>query len=224
MGQLYSAIRRRISRLLRSPAERRHALVGQARLWKMKREFQIDFLKGHGLRAHDYLFDMGCGTLRGGLPLIEYLDVGHYYGFDVRPAVLEEARKELASAELEDKRPVLLTAPAIGEITVDRTFDVVWAFSVLIHLADDILDECIGFAGRHMDADSIFYGNVQIGERRDAVWQGFPAVWRPMAFYQEVAARHGLSIEDIGSLAEVGHLSGVTEQDAQRMLVLRNIK
>lgn len=224
MGQLYPAIRRRIVRLLRSPAERRHALVGQARLWKMKREFQIDFLKGHGLRADGHLFDMGCGTLRGGIPLIEYLDEGHYYGFDVRAAVLEEAKKELANARLQHKQPVLLTAPTIRSLTVDRTFDIVWAFSVLIHLSDDILDECIGFAAEHMGSESIFYGNVQIGERRDAMWQGFPAVWRPIVFYQEAASRHGLSIEDIGSLAEVGHLSGVEEQDAQRMLVFRKIK
>ena len=73
----------------------RHGMVGPADLWEMKRRFQIEFLKGVGLQPHHHLLDLGCGTMRGGIPLIQYLDVGHYTGVDVRPAVLEEGCREI---------------------------------------------------------------------------------------------------------------------------------
>ena len=61
----------------------RHALVGPGHLWKEKRDWQMGFLLNHGLSPSDHFLDVGCGTLRGGIPIIEYLDPGNYTGFDV---------------------------------------------------------------------------------------------------------------------------------------------
>lgn len=124
----------------------RHRLVGSPRLWEMKRRFQFDFLVCRGLVPDDHLLDLGCGTLRGGIPLIAYLDPGHYTGIDVRSEAIDEGRLELAR------------------------------------------------------------------------WREFPLVWRSMAMYRDIAADAGMTVEDIGSLGELGHVSGVAEQDAQRML------
>lgn len=198
----------------RGPRER-HALVGPADLWRMKRDFQIAFLKERGLRPDDYLLDIGCGTLRGGIPLIGYLKAGHYYGTDVRPDVLEEGRAELREHKLEGKRPVLI-AGTFGDIDLDRQFTFIWAFSVLIHLTDPILDECLAFVAAHLDGD--FYANVFIGEKPDTSWQGFPVVTRRLEFYETVAARHGLRFVDLGELRDLGHTSGVKRQDRQHLL------
>jgi len=46
----------------------------------MKRRFQIDFFRRQGLRPDQTLFDLGCGTLRGGIPIIDYLEPGFYTG------------------------------------------------------------------------------------------------------------------------------------------------
>ena len=53
---------------------RRHGLVGRPELWQQKRDFQIAFLREHGLLPAHVLVDLGCGTLRGGIPIIAYLD------------------------------------------------------------------------------------------------------------------------------------------------------
>jgi cyclopropane fatty-acyl-phospholipid synthase-like methyltransferase len=55
------------------PSER-HSLVGPGKLWEMKRAFQIHFLQSVGLTSDQYLLDLGCGTLRGGIPIIKYLE------------------------------------------------------------------------------------------------------------------------------------------------------
>src|SRR5690606_32860476 len=101
-------IKQCIGQLLKTRQERRHALVGDGKLWKMKRDFQLEFLLAQGLKKEHRFMDIGCGTLRGGIPVIDYLHPGNYYGIEVREQTLLEARKELKEAGLEHKHPQLI--------------------------------------------------------------------------------------------------------------------
>ena len=217
------ALKRWIKHLMQSKEERRHAMVGPAHLWEMKRDFQILFLKDMGLKPEHYLFDVGCGTLRGGIPLISYLQSSHYFGAEVRAEAIEEGRKELREAGLEGKTPTLLVSPDISQLVVNRKFDFIWAFSVLIHMSNDILNNTLSFVHKHLSDDGIFYANVNIGERKEANWQGFPVVGRTLEFYTEQCAMNGLAVTDIGAIKDYGHVSNVESQDAQRMLKITRI-
>lgn len=216
MLRIIGAARRALEHYLRTPAERRHALVGPAELWEMKREFQIKFLKQVGLTPQHYLLDIGCGTLRGGIPIIDLLGVGHYYGVERRAAVLEEGRKELEESGLSGKRPNLLLVEEIGSLKLRRKFDYIWAFSVLIHLDDATLSSTLGFVREHLEDAGCFYANVRIGDEPDGEWQGFPLVSRSLEFYREACAGNGLQLSDVGSLNELGHPGGSPRQ--RRML------
>jgi cyclopropane fatty-acyl-phospholipid synthase-like methyltransferase len=218
MTHLLKSLRRSIMSLTQTKKERRHALVGPARLWEMKRDFQTRFLKDMGLKPGQYLFDIGCGTLRGGIPLIDYLQHGHYFGVEVRATVLDEGRKELREAGLERKNPTLLLSTDISQLAVDRKFDYIWAFSVLIHMNDKILNDTLAFVSRHVAQEGYFYANVIIGERQEGHWQGFPVVARPFDFYGQACVTNGLVVTDLGSLKELGHISNLEGQDSQRML------
>lgn len=202
---------------------RRHSLVGQARLWRMKREFQIRFLREHGLQPEDRFLDLGCGTLRGGIPVIRYLEPGHYWGVEVRGEVLEEARAELERNELTERDPHLIHAPDLAGLGLETRFHVVWAYSVLIHMTDAILDTSLGFVARHLEDRGRMWANVNIGEGTISDWQGFPVVARPVEFYRTVAARHGLAVEPLGALEELGHRSGLPRHDRQVMLEMRPV-
>lgn len=215
MGGLLVAARRALGL---GSAEDRHALVGSPELWRMKREFQVAFLKSRGLGPGDWLLDLGCGTLRGGIPLIAYLEAGHYAGVESRAKVLAEGRKELREAGLEHKGPVLRVSDDLAGLNLGRNYDVVWAFSVLIHMTDAILREAMGFASRHMHPGSSFYANVNIGDAKARSWQGFPVMTRPIGFYESEAERAGMRVEVVGMLGDLGHVSGHAAQDRQPML------
>ena len=202
----------------RTTKEIRHAMVGPPDLWKLKRDFQIQFLKTMKLRPEHYVLDMGCGTLRGGIPLISYLHVSHYYGVEVREEALSEGRKELCDAGLEYKRPILMHVTDISNLSIDKKFDFIWGFSVLIHMGDEILDAALGFANEHLKRDGRFYANVNLGKDEDGDWQGFPVVRRTLEFYKKACAKNGLEVKNIGALREHGHASGVEAQDTQVML------
>lgn len=191
----------------------------------MQREFQIRFLKQVGLEPQHYLLDLGCGTLRGGIPIIDYLDRGHYFGLDTRQEVLDEGMKELVGSQLENKQPTLIAAPDTSSVKLDQTFDYIWAFAVLIHMNDAILDGTMNFIRQHLKDDGVFYGTVNIGTRPDGSWQGFPVVARSLQFYEDACSRNGLRVEELGPLTDFGHRlpsKSVEQQSAQRMLKIWN--
>lgn len=218
MQNIVRQVKRRLKSFLYTPTERRHSLVGPARLWEMKREFQIKFLKQVGLKPEHRLLDIGCGTLRGGIPIIEYLENGRYSGIEYREEVLDEGRKELRESGLAHKQPSLIAAKDISELNLGKKFDYIWAFSVLIHMKDNILYDTLKVIRQHLADTGYFYANVNIGDHPGGEWQGFPVVWRKLNFYEDACSNAGLKIEDIGPIKNFGHISRDAAQDKQRML------
>lgn len=205
-------------------ASKRYFLAGPPHLWRMARDFQIQFLQQVGLQPQQYLLDLGCGPLRGGIPIIEYLEAGHYYGIDVREQSLEEGRKELREAGLEHKNPVLVLSERLSSLSIEKEFDFIWAFAVLIHMTDDILAECLGFVRRHLKESGCFYANVLIGprfERRWLRWRGFPIVRRTLEFYQNMGFRNGLRVSDAYQLSSRGYLLASLSKVDRKMLEFR---
>jgi cyclopropane fatty-acyl-phospholipid synthase-like methyltransferase len=214
-------VKRKIVTFFQTPQEKRHALVGPAKLWKMKQDFQINFLKSQGLQPNQKLMDVGCGTLRGGIPLINYLEKGNYYGIEVRNTVLEEGRKELKEHDLERKEPHLIAFSEFNEISLNAKLDVMLAFSVLIHMEDTIVEKCIEFVSKQLENNGTFYANVNLVSHQDSNWQGFPVVFRTLEFYEALASKNNLKVTTIGNLGELGHISGQELGDKQVMLAFK---
>ena len=205
---------------LSAPSER-HSRVGPADLWEMKRNFQINFLQATGLKPHHRMLDFGCGTLRGGIPLIQYLHKGHYTGIDIRQEVMNEALVELTTANLEHKTPQLECYRDLSELDIQHEFDIIWAFSVLIHLEDHILKDTLAFISRHLTHDGAFFANVNIADHSDGAWKEFPVVYRPLDFYMKAFTDCNFSVTDLGTLQDFGHQHprlSKEAQDCKRML------
>ncbi len=204
-------------------SSQRHALVGPLHIWRMERAFQIRFLKRFGLRPHHYLLDLGCGTLRGGVPLIQYLLPGHYYGLDVREEVLREALCELRETGLVYHLPTLIWSQSLQQIsTLGRTFDFIWGFDLLYILDEQSLEESFAFIRRHLAPHGVFYGNVMIGPYQKGMWKyGFPEIRREVEHYYQVARAWDMELVDLGAIAELGLATGQPKHDRKHMLCIR---
>lgn len=199
----------------------RHKLVGPIELWEHKRQFQFDFLLNNGLNETDTLLDFGCGTLRGGIPLIRYLNAGNYTGIDIRNIVITEAEKELDENKLRYKKPNLIHICDINNLSFSEKFDIVLCFSVLIHLEDSILNDSLKFISKYIKPEGCMYANVVLGNHPDRTWNEFLLVERSFEFYSDTFKRNKMMIKDIGSLSSFGHITLSKDENLknrQRML------
>lgn len=187
------------------------------------RNYQINFLKEHGLKPHHVFLDYGCGECvkDGELPrlnmfLINYLDKGCYWGLDIRESVIDNCIRAVNSSGLSQKKPNLIHIKNMKTINLNQVFDYIWPFSVIIHMTDEILDDFLHFTSKHLRG--VLYMNVNIAPRRTrGYWKDFPVVERPLNFYKDLATKHSLEVVDVGSLGSFGYKADAAS-NRQRVL------
>ena len=89
----------------------------------------------YGLQPNDVCVDYGCGTLRLGRHLIDYLEPGHYWGLDVDDDLLELGRTLAGPDLLTAKAPKIcrVSPQAVEEAAASRP-KLLLSFKVLIHV------------------------------------------------------------------------------------------
>jgi SAM-dependent methyltransferase len=153
---------------------------------------QFDYLMRHGLKPQDRVLEIGCGNLRAGRLLIEYLDPGNYYGIDISPHVLLAAQDTLAREGLQPKLPYLVLADDLTfAFLPDRHFDIVHAHSLFSHSPRHVVEECFAHVGRVLAPGGFFdftFDRTE-GEEHQVLHEDFS--YRPETLV-ELAARYGL--------------------------------
>ncbi len=129
--------------------------------------FQLEYLVNHGLKPGHSLLDYGCGNLRAGVFLIEYLNPKCYVGADISTGRLAQGRCRIAEFGLEAKLPDLV---GLGSMSLDelggRTVDVIWAQGVLAHMPLADIDALFRNIRKVMHRGSVFYVNYGDGDGR----------------------------------------------------------
>jgi len=140
-----------LKRLIKEPLSVRHDKASNpywyrdavGGMWEEIGKLQLDFLVRQGLRSEHYLLDIGCGSLRGGIHFIRYLNPGHYYGIDINQELLEAGRLELQQNDLEHKKPRLVRMGDFEFSSLGQKFDYALAQSVFTHLPLNRIIRCI---------------------------------------------------------------------------------
>jgi len=157
-----------------SPDWHRIAVGG---LWEEMGEKQFEFLRSEGLAPGHRLLDVGCGSLRGGVHFIGYLQPGRYVGVDKDPYLIEAGRRELAAAGLGDRRPTLVRTDQF-EYRQFGQFDFAIAQSVFTHIPLNAIMRCIGGVEEVLRSGGRFYATFFMNPgprlRRDPVQMGPP--------------------------------------------------
>lgn len=112
-------------------------------MWEEMGELQFNFLRQKGLRPEHYFLDVGCGSLRGGVRFISYLQVGQYFGIDISDPLLDAARFVLEKYNLTDKRPILVQMDDFNFQSLNQPFDYALAQSVFTHLPLNSIIRCV---------------------------------------------------------------------------------
>lgn len=138
----------------RAPDWHRTAVGG---MWDTIGQLQMRFLLSHGLKSHHALLDIGCGSLRGGVHFVRYLNKGNYVGVDIGAELLVAGRKELENEGLGDKGATLICSGTFDFKQIGRTFDYVMAQSLFTHLPLNSIARCLIEVARVLTKDGRFY-------------------------------------------------------------------
>lgn len=126
--------------------------------WDEVGRLQRDFLVDEGLEPHHRLLDVGCGSLRGGVQFVDYLDSGNYYGLDVNANVIAAGYDYELTDEQRKRLPVtnlLATDRFDTDFGVD--FDVAIAQSVFTHVSLNHVRLCMYRVARVLKPGGTFY-------------------------------------------------------------------
>jgi hypothetical protein len=113
-------------------------------MWDEIGRLQFDYLVEQGLEPSDVLLDIGCGSLRGGVHFIRYLEPGHYLGMEKERELLDlGVSKELSSEELDAKHPELVASSRFDFEGFSRVPTFALAQSLFSHLTPDQIELCL---------------------------------------------------------------------------------
>ena len=117
-------------------AEGRHrGVIGGG--WDVIGPLQLEFMRKNGLQPDSLLLDVGCGSLRGGVHFVRFLEPGHYFGIDINASLLDAGyEKEITPLGLAARLPRanLATVADFDASGFGRQFDFLLAVSVFTHL------------------------------------------------------------------------------------------
>ena len=165
--------------------------------WEIGSKGQIELLRRYGLKPHHTLLDVGCGSLRGGLNAIRYLEKGNYTGIDISEEILEAGRGFLLEAGLSDKCPTILCTDNLEfKEVAGRSFDYLIAVSVLTHMPSEDIETLFANLDAVMGEKSVFLATVFLSKAGNT----YETVLRrnffyPYEWFREVGARYGFSVQ-----------------------------
>ncbi len=97
---------------------------------------QLGLLLLEGLQEQDDVLEIGFGALMSAIPIMSFLETGHYAGIDPNPWLMEAS---LCIAEnravVSEKQPVLLRNSNFDASSLGRTFNYIYAHSIMSHAA-----------------------------------------------------------------------------------------
>jgi SAM-dependent methyltransferase len=129
--------------------------------WDQIGDLQCRFLIDHGLKPEHSLLDIGCGSLRGGVPFIRYLETGNYIGVDINQSLLDAGFDvETKAAELQDKMPRqnLVCLLDFEFDRLGRRFDFALAHSLFTHLTFNRIRRCLERLAPVINVGGHFFG------------------------------------------------------------------
>jgi ubiquinone/menaquinone biosynthesis C-methylase UbiE len=150
-------------------------------MWQVMGKHQFDFLVRHGLKPSHCLLDIACGSLRGGVRFISYLDAGNYYGIDKEAKLIELGiEKELGRGTYEQKKPQFVVSDAFefGRFTGKKP-QFALAQSLFSHLEEKDVCLCLEKLRDFVEPGHVFFATFNEG---DSSWNRDTASHSQKAF------------------------------------------
>jgi hypothetical protein len=112
--------------------------------WDEIGKLQFDFMVARGLAPEHVFLDIACGSLRGGVHFIKYLEPGNYLGIEKEGTLVKRGlARELPRAVRKQKRPEFVVSDAFEFERFSRRPRFSLAQSLFTHLVPEQIELCL---------------------------------------------------------------------------------
>jgi hypothetical protein len=133
-------------------------------MWKKIGRLQIEFLIQQGLKPSHCLLDIACGSLRGGVHFIRYLEVGNYLGIDKESGLIELGiEREIGRAVYEKKKPEFVISDRFEFDRFSKKPQFSIAQSLFTHLNPTDISLCLKNLRQFVEQNHIFFATFNEG-------------------------------------------------------------
>ena len=107
-------------------------------------EHQFDVMKQVGVKKTSDVLDIGCGSMRGGKFLLDYLGAGKYHGIEPNEPLLKKGLfAEVDEALVREKTPKFRFNDNFELAVFGKEFDFVLAQAIFAHAAPQQIETCL---------------------------------------------------------------------------------
>jgi cyclopropane fatty-acyl-phospholipid synthase-like methyltransferase len=157
-------------------------------------EFQLNYLKGVGLKPSDRFLDYGCGVMRTGIHIAKFLEAGRYTGVDISASRLANARVLMGQYGFDetDYRAIHVADCQLKELSGNE-FDMVFAASVFTHMTlEDIVAALVSIKALLADGGQFLFTYAEAETRRRKNIKDF---WYTRGEIENACSEAGLNFE-----------------------------
>lgn len=155
-----------------------------------------------GLKPDDVFVDYGCGTLRVGALLINYLEPDRYIGLDIDQRLLDIGLGLLSAEAIDAKRPTVrvIRSDDLIELSARRP-DWIFSNGVVQHVSPDDLP--VYFTNIHTLATTATTIGIRVTKLVEKSSRKSNNTWcHSLAEIETAARRAGLSVSNFGSTSD----------------------
>jgi len=149
------------SKALRPGQGHYRAYIGPPKQYDFMGATQFALMFRLGIREEHKLLDIGCGSLRCGKYMLQFLLPNRYYGVEPNEWLWKDAvKKEVGKEIIEIKRPVFSSNDNFEFGHLDSAFDFIVAQSIFSHTGHDLFEKCLRNAAQVMNPRGQFLFTV----------------------------------------------------------------
>lgn len=169
-------------------------------VWDEYAKWQYECLVELGIKPHHYLLDIGCGPMRLGHLMVPYLESGHYFGVDRYEDYLRLGHRVMQHLGNGKDYSIAQTATFDFQQFGEHRYDYAFAQSVLTHMSDVQIEDCLSKLKAVMAPGGIFVFTYFLGGKLAGfLYDGTQPMMRPRlddtGLFERLAGQLGITFE-----------------------------
>lgn len=166
----------------------------------------LETMKQLGLKPQHTLHEFGCGFLRSARYFADYLENGNFSANDASGGRIDAGLNYLKDEGFDfDDHGSKITVNTDNSLEwVGRKVDYVWCHAVFTHMPEKDIEDVVKNLPKimHDATQFIFTYSEKSQAQEESKQMGVKDWWHKHAFFDDLAKRHGLAIEDLSPLLE----------------------